>query len=448
MKTQLLVMLVLAASTTLSQTIPQQEWNAYNSVVEAGFSEQRLATAKSYYDSINFGAALVIHRGAVVASWGENTRRFMLASMRKSLMNAMIGRAIDEGRFDLQTTLSELDINDKTSLTNTERSATIEHLLTTTSGIYLPSAFEYQGWKDRKPERGSHQPGEMWYYNNWDFNALCAIYNQTTGKDFFEAFQNEVADPIGMQDLRDIDGLYYYEPESEHPAYLLKMSSRDLGRFGLLYLNKGHWNNQQLVPASWVAASTQSQVTAFENQGYGYLWWPREISGHAAYSARGAGRHTLTVIPDMDLVMVVRTNDYSGRPLQGRENEQLEELIVNAATEKVARKPRLLPMTWKQTKAPKVVPGLPINPDIVGEYQHPIFGLMTVEWNDSKLTLLGKPARFNMISTGNYFYFIEDAGLTTTFIETDDPNLIGKILMKRLDGKHVLVFHYSSKKSH
>ncbi|MEQ8714340.1 MAG: serine hydrolase [Cyclobacteriaceae bacterium] len=442
MKTHILLIMLLGATTIQSQTLPQESWLAYNDVSEAGFSSAKLAEAQSYYDSIGFGAALVIHKGAVVASWGENTRRFMLASMRKSLLNAMIGRAIDEGRFQLSTTLSELGIDDKTPLTETEKSATVAQLLTTTSGIYLPSAFEFKGWKERKPERGIHQPGEVWYYNNWDFNALCTIYEKTTGKGFLEAFRSEIAMPLGMEDLRPIDALYYYEPETEHPAYLYKMSSRDLGRFGMLYLNDGKWDNQQLVPRSWVASSTAAQVNAFEGHDYGYLWWPKEVDGHSAYTARGAGRHTLTVIPDLDMVIVVRTNDYNGRPLQRRENEQLETLVVNAKTGASAQRPALAPMDWYIRETPEPIANHQINASIVGQYLHPMFGQFTVERNASELTMLTTPARFRMIPTGADAYYIEDAGMHTVFRPSDDPELTGKIKMEAGDNGRVLVFYY------
>jgi CubicO group peptidase (beta-lactamase class C family) len=75
-----------------------------------------------------------------------------------------------------------------------------------------------------------------------------------------------------MEDFRSADGGYQRGPESRHARYPLRMSARDLARFGVLYLRKGAWGNQQLVPRAWVEESTQP----FSNTGrcgYGYMWW-------------------------------------------------------------------------------------------------------------------------------------------------------------------------------
>ena len=49
-----------------------------------------------------------------------------------------------------------------------------------------------------RPARFSHAPGTFWYYNNWDFNALGAIYEHAAGDSVFGAFNREIARPIGM----------------------------------------------------------------------------------------------------------------------------------------------------------------------------------------------------------------------------------------------------------
>jgi CubicO group peptidase (beta-lactamase class C family) len=60
-----------------------------------------------------------------------------------------------------------------------------------------------------------------------------------------------------MEDFTPSDGRYFYEKTSEHPAYPMQFTARDLARFGWLYLNRGKWRDQQVVPAEWVAESTK-----------------------------------------------------------------------------------------------------------------------------------------------------------------------------------------------
>jgi CubicO group peptidase (beta-lactamase class C family) len=82
--------------------------------------------------------------------------------------------------------------------------------------------------KRRRPARGSHAPGTFWYYNNWDFNVLGTILRKATGEDTFEAVERHIAQPIGMEHFTARDGKYAYERASEHPAYRMFMSARDL----------------------------------------------------------------------------------------------------------------------------------------------------------------------------------------------------------------------------
>jgi CubicO group peptidase (beta-lactamase class C family) len=103
-----------------------------------------------------------------------------------------------------------------------------------------------------RPARHSHKPGTFWYYNNWDFNTLGTIYERAARSSIFDAFEREIARPIGMQDYQRTDGSYFTGAASVYPAYPFNMSARDLARFALLCLNKGRWQDWQIIPAAWV----------------------------------------------------------------------------------------------------------------------------------------------------------------------------------------------------
>jgi len=106
-----------------------------------------------------------------------------------------------------------------------------------------------------RPARGSHHLGTFWYYNNWDFNVLGTVFRRMTGEDIYGAIDRRIAKPIGMEDYRPEEGEYGLEDSSLHPSYLFRISARDLARFGLLYLHRGRWRGDQLIPAAWVDAS-------------------------------------------------------------------------------------------------------------------------------------------------------------------------------------------------
>ena len=87
------------------------------------------------------------------------------------------------------------------------------------------------------------------------------------------------------------------------------MSTQDIARFGLLYLNYGVWKDKQLIPKKWIIDSTTSYSNASPGVGYGYMWWlptnviyGQPIPG-VAWRAEGVGGQYIIVIPSMDLVV-------------------------------------------------------------------------------------------------------------------------------------------------
>ena len=190
----------------------------------------------------------------------------------------------------------------------------------------------------QRPRRHSHKPGSFWYYNNWDFNTLGTIYEHAVRSSIFDAFEREIARPIGMQDYRPSDGEYFTGAASVYPAYPIRMSARDLARFALLYLHKGRWQDRQVVPAKWVEESTQAYSRSGFGPGYGYLWWIGSIDGGFAPSveppqgtffAQGVGGQYAFVIPRYDLVVVRRGVHVEGRPTY-REIGRLLWLVLDA----------------------------------------------------------------------------------------------------------------------
>ena len=310
-----LVLIVLITSGLLAQD-PQQSWRQYANPEEAGFSSEKLAQAKAYYDSLNAAAYMVVYDGKVLVSWGDVERRYMCHSVRKSLLSALYGIYFDEGIINLDKTLAELNIDDKDTLTKTEKEATIRDLLKARSGVYHPAAYETAGMKARRPKRGSHKRDEFWYYNNWDFNTLGFIFRQETETGVFVAFKNRIADPLQMDDFRVTDGYYHLEPENSiYPAYPFRLSARDMARFGLLFLQEGVWNDKQIISKEWIKKSTKSYSnTDNRGGGYAYLWWTSgDLKDLGMYSALGVGSQVIAVLPGANMVVVQRVDTYLGK---------------------------------------------------------------------------------------------------------------------------------------
>jgi CubicO group peptidase (beta-lactamase class C family) len=327
--------LVFVAVLLIARQAGAQPWQQADPS-NAGWSIDKLESAKRYSTSLKPTAVMIVQDGKVITSWGDVSHEVNVASVRKSLLSALYGIAVSEGRIDLSSSLADLAIDDTApSLTVTEKTATIRDLLMARSGVYHPAAYETRDIKRKRPARGSHAPGAFWFYNNWDFNALGTIYRQQTGEDIFQGFEKRIAMPLGMDDFSAQDGRYVTEKFSRHPAYPFNLSARDAARFGQLFLNGGRWGDRQVVPASWVKESTTAYSwTKRGRQGYGYMWWslPSDIWGPDAAYAAGYGGQIIAFLPSKRLV-VVQTVDLKQNPKGIRTSAFIDLLqqIVSAA---------------------------------------------------------------------------------------------------------------------
>jgi CubicO group peptidase (beta-lactamase class C family) len=312
-----------AASHPARQVYPDARWKYVAAPEKNGWSSAKLELAERFARRIGSAAVMVVEGGLVVAALGPVDHRYPLHSIRKPLMSAMVGIYAARGLIDIHKTLGALGIDDVApALSAIEKQATLADLISSRSGVYHPALAESAGMARSRPARGSHRPGSFWYYNNWDFNAVGTIFEQAAGQSFYAAFAEEIATPLRMQDFTARDGTYVSGPESMHRAYAMRMSARDLARFGLLYLRKGRWRDKQVVPSDWVERSTATHSDIGRGRGYGYMWRTAVDGGLApnvnlpvrCFGHSGLGVHFLVVIPAWRLVLVHRVDTYAPAP--------------------------------------------------------------------------------------------------------------------------------------
>lgn len=303
-----------------SQSFPPAEWLRASPPRPGAALESLLAT-------LDTTGMMVIHRGKVIASHGDEKRLSYLASARKSLVSMTYGPAVARGTIDPEATLESIGFDDLGGLLPIERSATIRQLLMARSGVYHPAA-NLGDASERAPSRGSVKPGSYFLYNNWDFNALGAIYERLTGRTIYQGFEADIAVPIGLQDWTlAIQAVRNDTGASSHPAQHFVLSTRDMARVGLLMLRDGEWNGREVIPRRWVELTTRTSTRAVEvtrsspfvpGLGYGYLWWtfdkagnwPRALRG--GYTATGAFGQFITVLPAIDMVVAHKTQAPGG----------------------------------------------------------------------------------------------------------------------------------------
>ena len=329
---------------------PEEHWLMYEDPIQAGWSAEGIKNARARYDEMGSASFMVIEKGKVVVAWGDYQRKYMCHSIRKSFLSALYGIHIAQGLIELDYTLDQLGIEDTHNLTNNEKKATIGDLLKARSGVFHPAAYETDAMKASRPERGTYDADEFWYYNNWDFNTLCTIMEEFTMTPVFEDFEENIADPLGMQDFEAADGYYHLEAEhSKYPAYPFRMSARDMARFGLLYLNKGDWDEDMIVPDEHVNESIRSYSDTGNKDGlsagYGYLWWVSNPGNeNSMFAAKGHGGHVIAIDPETEMVFVHRTDTYTSKRIPYNEVAMLIQLLKEAKTNAPQPNPTYIPL--------------------------------------------------------------------------------------------------------
>jgi len=153
-------------------------------------------------------------------------------------------------------------------------------------------------------------PGTKWNYSSQDSFVLAWVVAKATGRTLADYVQEKIWKPAGMQSTLFVgkdwagNGLGYC---------CYHVTSRDLARFGLLYLNKGKANGRQVVPAGWVQDSTRvttpyTRPAAIDQDGWGYgrQWW---TGFDGDYSAIGVFGQYVYVSPRNKVVIVKTSQD-------------------------------------------------------------------------------------------------------------------------------------------
>jgi CubicO group peptidase (beta-lactamase class C family) len=236
-------------------------------------------------------------------------------SCTKSVTSALIGIAVSQGYLSIQDHM--LDFFSHMTIDNLDarkQAVTVQDLLTMTSGLpwdewsypYThPNNDWYRmttspDWEQFVIDRPmAYNPGEQWVYNTGGSHLLSAILAQATNMSTITFAETQLFTPLGITDY-----LWQHSPNGiENGGSGLELRPRDMAKFGFLYLHRGTWDGNVILPSSWVTASSSSQVTLDSETGYGYQWWIHPTL--EAYAAHGYENQHIFVIPDHDIIVVI-----------------------------------------------------------------------------------------------------------------------------------------------
>ncbi len=150
-------------------------------------------------------------------------------------------------------------------------------------------------------------PGEQWQYVSIDTHVLGMVIRGATGRSIKDLMVEKLLAPLGLE------ADPYYVTDGYGTAFVLgglNLRTRDYARLGQLFLQNGMWNGRQLLPASWVAASTADSAprTPPEN-GYGFQWWLPADAREGEFFARGVYGQYIYVNRPAGVVIALNSAD-------------------------------------------------------------------------------------------------------------------------------------------
>jgi len=149
-------------------------------------------------------------------------------------------------------------------------------------------------------------PGQRWAYSTSSTHILSGIITKATGMSTYEFATKYLCEPLNIV-------IRYWERDQEgyyHGGWNMYFTSRDMARFGLLYLNNGEMDGVQIIPRHWINKSLQAHSPTNFDWGpikksqYGFLWWLGKILDYDVFYANGHAGQMILIIPEIDMVIV------------------------------------------------------------------------------------------------------------------------------------------------
>ncbi len=302
-------------------------WPCGNAVLPAdslkAYQKLREVLAKAFEANIGensqrMRAVVVVHSGQIVAEkyadgFDVNTPQLGW-SMTKSLTGALTGILVKQGKLNIK---QPAPVPEWRNANDGREKITTEQLLQQTSGLDFEEVYsrasEGTNMLFKKADMAAYtasrplkdNPGTVWYYTSGNSNVLSRIIRHSAGESDYRQFPyRELFWKIGMRSMvmePDASGTYVGSSYSW-------ATPRDWARFGLLYLQNGEWNGEQILPVDWVR-KTATPAPCDSLQHYGYQWW-LNAGGQYPNAPRdmmlcdGYEHQYVFVIPSLQLVIV------------------------------------------------------------------------------------------------------------------------------------------------
>lgn len=289
----------------------------------------------------NIHSLLLIHNKDLIIEqyyngWKSNELHF-LASTTKSLSAIMTGIAIEQGKVkDVNQKMIDFFPEYASLAEDTLKSQiTIRDLLTNTSGfkwnehalpINDPNNMGVQmdkmgNWLKASLELPMDTiPGTKYVYSGPNNIIIGEIIKKSTGQNIAEYTEDNLFKPLGIKDYSWFSKNGIFDVGGG-----LKLKSRDIAKYGLLYLKKGKWFDKQIVSSEWMEEIFNPFIEIMHPL-YGCCQWQmvKTEYGFNSWFIPGNGGQIINIVPDLDLAIVINADN---RHISKERRTPLEYLI-------------------------------------------------------------------------------------------------------------------------
>jgi CubicO group peptidase (beta-lactamase class C family) len=298
------LLLLITCGTTFAQKMyfPKNtgQWETVTPA-SLGWNQKNIPALVSYLKEKHTRAFIILVKGRIVMEEYMNGHKqwkpWYWASAGKTLTATAFGIAQQEGLVTTESPVSTYLGKGWTSAPPTwEALITCRHLLTMTSGIddgmgnaVTPDKLKFKA-----------DAGTRWAYHNI-YVKLQDVIAKASGKSWEDYFNTALKDKIGMGGL-------WHDGRGQMEAFSVYWSNaRSMARFGLLALNKGNWNGEQIVAKAYFEAMVTSSQDI--NKSYGYLWWLNGKESYHLPAAQTEFKGSLIPNAPADMYMALGKND-------------------------------------------------------------------------------------------------------------------------------------------
>jgi CubicO group peptidase (beta-lactamase class C family) len=252
-----------------------------------------------------------------------------VASVTKSIISALIGIAIDKGLITgaEQNILDFFHGYEVKRGEKTIRKITIKDLLTMTAPYKYKhepytKVYSSDDWTKAALDLigGKGEIG-VFKYSTVGTQILSGVLSNATGQSVTDFATENLFRHLDIKRPENVT----IKDKNEHFAFLknkyvsgwvvdpkgvntagwgLSLSTRDMAKFGQLYLNMGKWNDKQILSSKWIENSVEAH-SKWGNFRYGYLWWLIDGGDRGDYAAIGDGGNVIFVSPDKNIVIAI-----------------------------------------------------------------------------------------------------------------------------------------------